>query len=48
MLGLSGIQRQDDEKAIDIVNKTALVDIAHRVSEKGAAAIIVIINRKAD
>ena len=59
MLELSGIPRQDDENAIDLVNKTAVVagkcnfdvnqiDIAHRVSEKGAAPIIVLFNRKAD
>ena len=59
MLGLSGISRQGDENAIDLVNKTAVVagicsfdvsqiDIAHRVSEKGAAPIIILFNRKAD
>ena len=59
MLELSGIPRQDDENAIDLVNKTAVVagicnfdvsqiDIAHRVSEKETAPIIVLLNRKAD
>ena len=59
MLQLSGIPQQDDENAIDLVNKTAVVagicnfylsqiDIAHRVSEKGISPIIVLFNRKAD
>ena len=59
MLELSGIPRQDDENAIDLVNKTAVVaeicnfdvsqiDIPHRVSEKGTAPVIVLFNRKAD
>ena len=59
MLELSGITRQDDENAIDLFNKAAVVagicnfdvsqiDIAHRVSEKGTAPIIVLFNRKAD
>ena len=59
MLELSGIPQQDDENAIDLVNKTAVVagicnfdvsqtDIAHRVSEKGTVPIIVLFNRKAD
>ena len=59
MLELLGIPRQDNENAIDLVNKTAVVagvcnfdvsqiDIAHRVSEKGTAPIIVLFNRKAD
>ena len=59
MLELSGIPWQDDENAIDLVNKTAVVagicnfdvsqiDIAHRVSEKETAPIIVLLNRKAD
>ena len=56
---LTGIPWQDDENAIDLVNKTAVVagicnfdvsqiDIAHRKSEKGAAPIMVLLNRKAD
>ena len=59
MLELSGIPQQDDENAIDLVNKTAVVagicnfylsqiNIAHRVSGKGTAPIIVLFNRKAD
>ena len=59
MLELSGIPRQDDENAIDLVSKTAVVagisnfdvsqiDIAHRVSGKGTELIIVLFNRKAD
>ena len=59
MLELSGIPRQDDENAIDLVNKTAMVagicnfdvsqiDIAHRVSEKRTAPMIVLFNRKVD
>ena len=59
MLELSGIPRQDDENAIDLVNKTAVVagicnfdvsqiDIAHRVSEKRTAPMIVLFNRKVD
>ena len=59
MLELLNISRQDDESVIDLVNKTALVteicnfdvsqiDIAHRVSDKGTAPIIVLFNRKAD
>ena len=59
MLELSGIPRQDDENAIDRVNKTAVVagicnfdvsqiDIAHRASEKGKAPIIVLFNRRVD
>ena len=59
MLELSGIPLQDDENIIDLVNKTALAsgicnfdvsqtDIAHRVSEKGTATIIVLFNRRAD
>ena len=58
MLELSGIPRQDDENAIDLVNKTAVVpgicnfdvsqiDIAHRVSERRTAPIIVLFNREA-
>ena len=54
MLELSGIPRQDDENAIDLANKTAVVagicnfdvsqiDIAQRVSEKGTAPIIVLL-----
>ena len=50
MLEPSGIPRQDNENAIDLVDKTAVVagvcnfdviqiDIAHRVSEKGTAPI---------
>ena len=40
MLELSGIPRQNDENAIDLVNKTvSQIDIAHRVSEKGTAPI---------
>ena len=53
MLKLSGIPRQDDENAIDLVNKTTVVtgicnfdlsqiDIASRISEKGTAPIIVL------
>ena len=56
---LTGIPWQDDENAIDLVNKTAVVagicnfdvsqiDIAHRKSEKGTAPIMVLLNRKAD
>ena len=56
---LTGIPWQDDENAIDLVNKTAVVagicnfdvsqiDIAHRKSEKGTAHIMVLLNRKAD
>ena len=59
MLELSGILRQDDENAIELVNKTAVVagicnfdvgqiDIAHRVLEKGTAPIIVLFYRKVD
>ena len=59
MLELSGIPRQDDENAIDLVNKNAVVagicnfdvsqiDIAHRVSQKGTAPIIFLFNRKTD
>ena len=59
MLELSGILWQDDENAIDLAHKTPAVagirnfdmsqiDIAHRVSEKGTAPIIVLFNRKAD
>ena len=57
ILVLSGIPRQDDKNAIDLVNKTAVVagicnfdvsqiDIAHRISGKGTAPIIVLFNRK--
>ena len=53
MLKLSGIPRQDDENAIDLVNKTTVVtgickfdlsqiDITSRISEKGTAPIIVL------
>ena len=59
MLELSGIPRQDDENVIDLASKTALaagicnfdvsqIDIAHRVSGKGTAPIIILFNRKAD
>ena len=55
MLELSGIPRQDNENAIELVNKTGIcnfdvsqIGIAHRVSEKGTAPIIVLFNRKAD
>ena len=59
MLELSGNLQQDDENAVDLVNKTAVVagiwnfyliqiDIAHRVSEKGTALLIVLFNRKTD
>ena len=52
MLELSGIPRQDDENVIDLASKTALaagicnfdvsqIDIAHRVSRKGTAPIII-------
>ena len=52
MLEVSGIPRQDDENVIDLVNKTAvnasicnfdvsLIDIVHRVSDKGTAPVIV-------
>ena len=54
MLELSGIPWQDDENAIDLASKTAVVagicnfdvsqiDIAQRVSEKGTAPIIVLL-----
>ena len=59
MLELSGIPRQDDENAIDLVSKISVaagicyfdvsqIDIAHRVSEKGTAPILVLFNRKTD
>ena len=59
MPALTGTPWQDDENAIDLVNKTAVVagicnfdvsqiDIAHRKSEKGTAPIMVLLNRKAD
>ena len=59
MLELSGIPQQNDENVIDLVNKTALAagickfyvsqtDIAHKVSDKETAPIIVLFNRKAD